>query len=94
MNQRTYRMLFALLLVAAAAIPAQARGHKSSTSTEPGKYKEWGPDIDELEIVKTFKFADYKQVVVEPFDTSSVALPDKDAGPYSLKISLQQSARR
>jgi hypothetical protein len=70
-----------LLLAMAIAIPAHARG-KKPTPTAPGKYKEWGPDIDELEIVKTFRFADYNKIVVEPFNTDGVALPDKDDNTY------------
>jgi hypothetical protein len=71
------RMLFVLMLISAvAAVPAaEARGRKSS-STEPGKYKEWGPDIDEIEIVKTFKMSDYDRVVVTNFKTSDTELSD------------------
>jgi hypothetical protein len=79
--KRSFRMLSLMLLVVAAAIPAHARGRKTS-STEPGTYKEWGPDIDQIEIVKKFRFADYKQIVVQPLDTDSVKLPSKDDNTY------------
>ena len=72
--------LFLLLAVALAA-PMQARG-KKSVSTEPGKYKEWGPDIDEIEILQSFKLEDYKEIEVEPFATDGVKLPDKDDNSY------------
>ena len=75
------KSLLLLLLAVAIAAPMQARGKKSA-STEPGKYKEWGPDIDEIEIVKSFKLADYKDIEVEPFDTEGVKLPDKDDNSY------------
>ncbi|HEY0156706.1 MAG TPA: DUF4410 domain-containing protein [Thermoanaerobaculia bacterium] len=44
--------------------------------TAPGKYEAWGPDIDELEIVRTFKASDYKRVVVEPLDVSKTPPPE------------------
>ncbi|MEA2569679.1 MAG: hypothetical protein QOI24_1680 [Acidobacteriota bacterium] len=55
----------------------EARGRKSA-STQPGTYKEWGPDIDEITIKKTFKIADYNTIVVTPFDTSKTTKPGKD----------------
>jgi hypothetical protein len=80
----TTRVAVVLLALLVAAVPTYARGKKGAkaNSTEPGKYKEWGPDIDELEIVKTFKFADYSKIVVVPFDTESVKLPEKDDNTY------------
>jgi hypothetical protein len=39
--------------------------------TAPGKYEDWGPDIDRIEIVKTFQRSDYAKVVVEPLDVSA-----------------------
>ena|ERR1043165_5341073 len=69
------RSLLALVLASLVVAPiALARGKQAVTA--PGKYKEWGPDIDSIEIVKTFKAADYNRVVVEPFDTSKAPLPD------------------
>ena len=55
----------AVLITAVAAMAAK------KAPTAPGKYAEWGPDIDSIEIVKTFRFADYSKVVVQPLDTSS-----------------------
>jgi hypothetical protein len=75
-----------LLFVAIAAAPMEARGRKT-TAKEPGTYKEWGPDIDRIEIVKPFRFADYRKVQVEAFDTDGVELPDEDDNSY-------QSAKR
>jgi hypothetical protein len=76
------RFAAVLLLAAVAAAPvAEARGKKTS-STEPGKYKEWGPDIDEIEIVKSFKLADYLTIVVETLDTDETPLPEKDDNTY------------
>src|SRR3954470_1627820 len=61
----TKRRLFVVAVIAIAAMGAK------KTPTAPGKYAEWGPDIDSIEIVKTFKYADYTKVVVEPLDPSS-----------------------
>lgn len=68
--------LIAVLLCAVVLAPvAEARG-KKTTTTEPGKYKEWGDDIDEIEIAKSWKISDYDRIVVAPFDTSTAALPE------------------
>jgi hypothetical protein len=72
-----------LAVVALAAAPAlHARGKKAA-STEPGTYKEWGPDIDNIQILKSFKIKDYDRVVVLPFNTSATRLPDKDDNSYA-----------
>lgn len=77
------RVFVASLLIVAMSAPAFARGKKkASGSTAPGKYQEWGPDIDEIEILKTFHLSDYKTIVVQEFDTDSVKLPDKDDNTY------------
>jgi hypothetical protein len=66
----------------ASAPSAEARGRKS-VSTEPGTYKEWGPDIDEITIKKTFKIANYNTIVVMPFDTRKTTRPGKDEDSYN-----------
>jgi len=50
-------------------------------STAPGKYKEW-KDLDEIEIVRTFKLADFTGIIVEPIDTSTTPLPAADDNSY------------
>lgn len=83
MKRRTISVLI-LAVVALAVTPAlHARGKKPAASTEPGKYKEWGPDIDEIQILKSFKIANYDRVVVLPFDISATPLPDKDDNSYA-----------
>lgn len=90
---KTARRAVLLMLIVAMAVPLFARGKKSTpATTEPGKYSNWGPDIDELEILKTFKFADYKNVVVEPFDTSGVQLPEKSDNTYEPVTKVLASA--
>jgi hypothetical protein len=82
MSSRVSRRVFILLLlVAVMAVPLFARGKKSS-STEPGSYKEWGPNIDEIEIVRKFHTADYRNIAVGPLNTGSVKMPDKGDNTY------------
>ena len=60
----------ACLLVAGLSIPAAMAGKASNT---PGKYTAWGEEeVDEIEVVKAFKFADYTGVSVAPLDTKEV----------------------
>lgn len=75
------RTVLILLILMIAAVPAFARKKKSG-STAPGSYKEWGPDIDEVTINKTFKLADYAKIVVREFDTEGAKLPEKDDNTY------------
>lgn len=84
----TNRAVLSLVLAIAVFTPsALARGGKAPL--EPGKYKEWGPDIDSIEIVQRFNVADYDHIVIKPFDTSKAPLPDPKAKWYdTLKLAL------
>lgn len=82
MQRLTARLAVLCLIALTLAVPAEARRKKQAGSTEPGTYKDWGPDIDELEIVKTFDLAKYSKIVVTPFDTEEVKLPEKDDNTY------------
>lgn len=79
MKRRSFLLLLCALTL---SLNVYARG-KAVTSTAPGKYKEWGPDIDEMEVVKTFAIADYDKIVVLPFDTSATPLPDAKEKSYN-----------
>ncbi len=81
MSSRTRSIsLFVLVaLLFASATPTLAKKKKKGgSSTAPGKYVDWQGEIDELEVVATFKSADFKRVVVSGFDTSKTPLPDAD----------------
>src|SRR5215212_2433547 len=76
------RTLFPLLLLLALPMFAAKK-----PPTAPGTYKAWGPDIDQLEIVKSFKTSDYANVVVEKLDVSSTPRPeDADVATKVTKV--------
>ncbi len=54
--------------------------------TEPGTYLHWGPNIDEIEITRKIKLADYETIVVAPFDTADLTVTDEIA-PVLPKVS-------
>ena len=72
------------LALALLALPgaAFAKDKKPAAPAAPGKYTEWGGDIDELEILEPFRLADYNHVAVEPFDTSGTPLPEANDNSY------------
>ena len=80
MKNLTTLALLLVFLVAAAAGPASAA---KKLPTTPGKYTEWGEDIDELEIVETFELGDYDRIVVTQFDGSATSLPSEDDNTYA-----------
>jgi uncharacterized protein DUF4410 len=61
---------WATVLLFAIAVPLMAARKAPVT---PGRYEGWGPDIDKVEIVKTFRLSSYAKVVVVPLDVFSVA---------------------
>lgn len=83
------RLSVALLALSLLAPAVYARGAKPAP-TAPGTYKEWGEDIDQIEILKTFKMADYDHIVVQTFDTSAAPLPEQSEKSYnSIKSVLE-----
>ena len=88
MKSRVISVFMLMFAVIAVAPALHARGRKAPASTEPGSYKEWGPDIDEMQILKSFKIANYDRVVVLPFDSSATPMPDKDDNSYAATKSV------
>ena len=82
MTRVAARVTTLVLIAAALAFPAEARKKKQALSTEPGTYKDWGPDIDQLEIVKTFDLAKYSKIAVQPLDVEDVKLPEESDNTY------------
>lgn len=79
--------LAALLMIAA---PLSARSKKSST--EPGTYRDWKNEIDQVEILQTFRLADYDVVIVEPLDGSRTELPESDDNTFEPVKSVLEHA--
>src|SRR5690348_7646524 len=77
------RVALALALLALPGAVAFAKDKKPPAPTAPGKYTEWGGEIDEMEIVEPFRLADYSHVAVEPFDTSGTPLPEANDNSYA-----------
>lgn len=73
---------FLPLLILAFAVPMFAA---KKAPTAPGTYKAWGPDIDQFEIVKTFKPSDYANIVIEKLDVS--ATPRSEDADVAEKVS-------
>ncbi|MBI2212820.1 MAG: DUF4410 domain-containing protein [Acidobacteria bacterium] len=76
------RTVVALALMSCLAAAPVALARKKNASTEPGKYKDWKGEIDELEIVRTFKLADYERIAIQGLDTRTTPLPEKDDNTY------------
>ena len=81
------RVLISLVALSLFAPALTARDKPAPTA--PGTYKEWGQDIDQIEIVKTFKIADYDHIVVQTFDTSRM-----EALGWRPKMSSGEAVRR
>jgi Domain of unknown function (DUF4410) len=77
-----YRVALALALLALPWGAAQAKT-KTGTPTTPGKYTDWDGEMDSLEVVETFKLAEYDRILVEPLDTSGVELPEVKDNTYA-----------
>src|ERR1700737_4583870 len=84
---RSRRLL--LVILALSVVAPAVYGRTKPAPTAPGTYKDWGRDIDEIEIKQSFKMSDYDKIVVLPFDTSKAPLPDQKEKWYgTLKTAL------
>ena len=82
MSRLSVMRVAAVCVALALVVPAEAR-KKATGKTEPGTYKEWGPNIDEIEILKTFDASAYKNVVVVPVESGDdIKLPKKEDNTY------------
>jgi hypothetical protein len=79
MKTSSLRLALPLFLMASASLWA----HDRPSPTTPGTYKNWGGQIDQLEIVSSFKLADYDRIVVQPLDTSATPLPKEQESAYA-----------
>lgn len=75
MTNLRHALLFAVTLALPMA-PSFAQ------NTAPGNYKDWNK-VDSVQIVQTFKFADYTKLVVAPLEKSDIKLPDEKDNTYA-----------
>ena len=72
----------AVLATALLLVAGSAQAKKAKAPTEPGTYRDWNGEIDQLEVVQTFAFSDYSRLLVGSFDTSSTPLPESDDNTF------------
>jgi hypothetical protein len=72
-----------VLMLALLLLPGVSYARGKAAPTAPGKYTDWGGEIDELEVVSSFKLADFDHIIIEPFDTSATPLPEPDDNTYA-----------
>jgi len=72
----------AVLAAALLLVAGSAQAKKAKAPTEPGAYRDWNGEIDQLEVVQSFSFADYGRLLVGSFDTSATPLPESDDNTY------------
>lgn len=80
------RLILAALLLCAIATTTFAK-----SPTGRGKYRDWGPSIDSVEIVSTFDASDYGAIVIGDFATGSVKLPARGDNSYEAVRDALQS---
>lgn len=82
------RIALAVALLSLLVLPAaEARGKKAGP-TAPGTYVDWQGEIDELVVVEGFALSGYGKVLVEPFETDDVPLPDQDDNSYQPVVTV------
>jgi hypothetical protein len=61
----------------------------ASRDINPGTYEDWGRRINKLEIIKSFKLADYPQLLIPDIDTSNIQFQiNENLVPEDDKIGL------
>lgn len=73
-----FRFLPGVLLLGLLADTAvAARG-----TTNPGTYRNWNGDLDEVTIIQPFRLDTYNDIAVESFDVAGVPLPNPNENTY------------
>lgn len=83
MTRRIATRLLIAVCCLSIATPALFAGRKGKAKTEPGSYREWGGEIDEVEVVQKFDLKDYDKLVIAPLDTADTPLPEKKDNTYA-----------
>ncbi|MEO7165835.1 MAG: hypothetical protein ABI787_03000 [Spartobacteria bacterium] len=96
MNSRRISFLLWFVL----ACPAASIIH--AAPTQPGIYQKWNGEIDEVTVRAPFRADDFQDILVEPFDLTKVAVPQRQgesgpavaAGLTSLKPAFMEELRQ
>ncbi len=88
----TNRFLTCCLLSLAAVVLLPSLG-AAPAPTSPGNYRDWKGDIDEVSILQTFRADDYRDILVESFESKGVELPDKTDNTYKAVSSALESIK-
>ncbi|MDQ3545365.1 MAG: hypothetical protein M3429_02425, partial [Verrucomicrobiota bacterium] len=71
MNVRRLSLFFSLAM----ALPTASA--LADTPTAPGTYQNWKGEIDEVVVQVPFRADDFRDILVEPFDLTRVAVPER-----------------
>jgi hypothetical protein len=85
--------LFCFVFGSLTFTPHDNAGAASKRTTMPGAYRDWNGDIDEVTIIQPFRLDTYKDIAVESFDITGVALPDPKENTYAAARSALSSIK-
>ncbi len=75
MDSMNPRLFSLLLLWFVLVYPAASFLH--AAPTQPGTYQKWNGEIDEVIVRVPFRADDFRDILVEPFDLTRVAVPER-----------------
>ena len=87
MNAQSFS-LFLSLAIAVAVAPIL-----SANPTEPGTYRHWNGDIDQVVVNRPFRADDYQDIQVEPLDITRTAVPERTGESRAATIALLPSLK-
>lgn len=87
----TVKSFFGYCLVLLVATPPALIA--SPAATAPGSYHDWNREIDEVVILQPFHADNYREIVVEAFDSTGVKLPDSQDNTLAAVRSALESIR-
>lgn len=90
----TIRTHFALFLLTLAAATSIATVIASPAETTAGNYRDWNSEIDEVTIIQQFRADSYRDIIVEPLDSTGLHLPDRTDKEYPAVISGLKAAKQ
>ncbi len=87
MNVRSFPLLF-LFVMAVTTAPKLA-----AAPTEPGVYRKWDGEIDEVAVKRAFRADDFQDIQVEPLDIANVTVPERAGESRSATIAALPSLK-